>query len=260
MNIVDLHHCPVCTRKYKTLAKWNKHIDEVHPFAVTDQNERVFTVDEKHYLLEKMQYYFTLLSRDNIGPDDPEFIAVSHKLNLSKDARHWDFRMRVIESTLLSKATSDPKQLLVLIDEFQAFLNLGKPLRGGNFCPSMVIDLVWHASMLDELRYSAMCARFFTKTKSLSHCLEENDGDHKRRSDQFQECFRRRFNRHPILISDLITGVSSDGGNAHEIAKQMLNDEKMAQAEAFRRQQAMVQDYIDLARRVADRDLDDGKC
>lgn len=186
-------------------------MDQVHPLASIDQNGAVFTPEEKKYLLNQLQYYTGLLHNPLLKEDDPEFLAASCKLNPSKDLKrivleHWNFRTRAMASGLIPKAVSDPRQLLTLIDEFQMFLNLGRPIRGGNFCPSMLINLVWHASMMDETKYAAICSRFFRSNKPLTHCLEENQGDEVRRNEQFRESFIQRFGGFPMTISDLILG------------------------------------------------------
>lgn len=228
------HSCPVsvCNRKYKTLPKLEKHLDQVHPLASVDQNGVVFTPEEKKYLLNQLQYYTTLLSNPRLVEDDPEFLAASCKLNQfqSKDLQrivleHWNFRARAMASGLLSKAVSDPRQLLTLIDEFQLFLNMGRPIRGGNFCPSMVIDLVWHAAMMDETKYAAICSRFFKSNKPLTHCLEENRGDEVRRNEQFRESFIQRFRRFPMTISDLILGEHGNP-NVFLASKQLIEAEE----------------------------------
>lgn len=239
------HSCPVpgCNRKYKTLSKFEKHLDEAHPLASMDQNSAVFTPEEKKYLLNQLQYYTTLLSKSLLKDDDPEFVAASCKLNPSKDLQrivleHWNFRTRAMASGLIPKAISDPKQLLTLIDEFQMFLNLGRPIRGGNFCPSMVIDLVWHAAMMDETEYAAICSRFFRSNKPLTHCLDENQGDEVRRNEQFRESFIQRFRRFPMTISDLILG-EHENPNVFLVAKQLIEaeEERERMAEEARKEE-----------------------
>lgn len=239
------HPCPVqgCNRKYKTLHKLEKHLDQVHPLASVDQNSAEFTPEEKKYLLEKLQYYTTLLSSPHLVENDPEFFAASCKLNPSKDlqrivSEHWIFRTRAMASGLITKAVSDPEQLLTLINEFNFFLNMGRPVRGGNFCPSMVIDLVWHAAMMDETKYANICSRFFRSNKPLTHCLEENQGDEKRRNEQFRESFIQRFRRFPMTISDLIFGNHGDQ-NVFLAAKQLIEaeEERERMAEEARKEE-----------------------
>jgi hypothetical protein len=148
---------------------------------------------------------------------------------------HLFFLHRVNASSLLSKVISqtpdETNQLELLLKEFESFLNLGMTWRNDNFCPSLVVDLIWHASMMNNSMYMVMCNRFF-KTP-LSHCLPENEekswdkDHHEKRYSEFERHFSECHSRPPLKIDDLVLGTE----NAFDVYKKMeekrIADEKM---------------------------------
>lgn len=221
----QFHCCALCNRKYKTLAKYEKHVDEVHPDAVLKRNNAVLTLDEKLHLIDCFERYTALLTTGS----DADFARATEGLNFEGAGRleqmighHVVFRKRVIESGLLRKATSDSKQVLVLLDEFQRFLNLGKPGRGGNFCPSLTIDLIWHSIMtMDPGRYRVLSMRFLGEV--LPHCLEANEGHETERFANFERLFNRHFGWPCLIVDALVIG---NDVNAFEGARKILMDEQ----------------------------------
>jgi len=139
---------------------------------------------------------------------------------------HLFFLNRVNQSTLLSKIISqtpgDTNQLELLLKEFERFLNLGMTWRNDNFCPSLVIDFIWHACMMDNSLYMKICNRFF-KTL-LPHCLPENEEEawdkehHEKRYAEFERHFTEYHSSPPLKIDDLVIGSE----NAFDVYKTML--------------------------------------
>lgn len=221
----QFHCCALCNRKYKTLAKFEKHVDDAHPDAVLKRNNAVLTVYDKLHLIDCFERYAALLATGS----DADFARATEGLNFEGDGRleqmiahHTVFRTRVRESGLLEKATSDSKQILLLLDEFQRFLNLGKPGRGGNFCPSLTIDLIWHSIMaMDPGRYRALSMRFLGEV--LPHCLEVNEGHETERFASFERIFKRHFGWPCLTVDALVVGVDVD---AFDGARKVLRDEQ----------------------------------
>jgi len=132
-------------------------------------------------------------------------------VNLSRELHriarnHIDFCKRIQENDVLRKVLSSGEQLNSIIDDFERFLNLGIYWDGTNFCPSLLIDLIWHASMLNHDRYTQLTTQFVTQL--MPHCLEENDSDEKQ--DKRWNIFLKQFiswnRRSPIEIQSLIDG------------------------------------------------------
>lgn len=252
----NFYCCMKCNKKYKTTDKFIKHMEESHPFTTINSNNAVLSLEDKSYLLDCFESYSKLLSPplllniddsiqrymewDSISEADSsvQFVWASHKLDPTTyvsgkislgeevaDLRrmvenHIVFCQRINESLLLKKALSDRDQMLLMFDEFQRFLNLGRPWQGGNFCPSLIIDLIWHSSMMDNKKYIELCRKFLGST--LSHCLLENESRHEERYAEFEKYYAHRFNRQCLKIDQLVLG--SD--NAIEEVRLVLLGEK----------------------------------
>lgn len=243
--------CKWCARKYKTVNKFQKHMSDAHPFQTLGGNIRVLKGKDKIYLLTQLDIYIKILLADlNITAEnidtliahylngvnevsktsEAEFIRVSDLLNKSDDKSsfnlkrmvqaHLVFRQRVRESKLLSKISSDITQLEAILIDFQSFLNLGRRWQGDNFCPSLIIDLIWHAAMLDHEQYELLCQKFSGKT--LTHCLVENDNKHDVRFAEFEKFFIEKFKRPYLKIDNLIFG--SDYNAIYQLLLNVQND------------------------------------
>jgi hypothetical protein len=103
----------------------------------------------------------------------------------------------------------------IIIEEFYRFLNLGKPWRGGNFCPSLLIDFIWHCTMMNHKLYIKISHLFFSGT-ILSHCLQENENKSNERSIEFYKKFNHFYHRDPFAIETL-----------HETSKNAMEEYKL---------------------------------
>ena len=121
------------------------------------------------------------------------------------------FCRRAKQSGLLAKAASHARQLESLFDEFGRFLNLGQPLsggeHGGNFCPTLAIDLVWHAAMMNSAFYCSLTSRFLGKDIVLPHCLLASEQQHDERYVEFQRVFLHVHGTAPKQIEHLELGT-----------------------------------------------------
>ncbi len=232
--------CKFCNRKYKRESKLIEHVESTHPHASLGNNSHRLTTDDRIYLLTQLQKYVEIINR---VPDfsDPivlrdsisryiewdvttpildasvKFIRASHMLlpqeveakqagGLERITRnHVKFRKRVKESGLLEKIVLSATQLRdVLFDELTRFFNLGYQWNGDNFCPSLVIDVLWHAAMMDNQKYNELTTRFMGN--ALPHCLEANEDPARqvKRFDRFVKQFEYQHRRLPLTGSDLV--------------------------------------------------------
>lgn len=136
------------------------------------------------------------------GNEDPSLVRDLQRITHT----HMTFCQRIQESEILQKVISDSNQLDIVFDEFERFLNLGYYWNGNNFCPTMIIDLIWHASMLDNVQYNKLMIGFMGKP--LTHCLEENEGEDKQqeRFTVFSKHFTDYHGKEPLNIDDLNLG------------------------------------------------------
>lgn len=251
-QINNFYHCPKCNKKYKTADKFEKHVDENHPFLTFDKNSAKLSLEDKFYLLDCFEEYSNVLI---MVPDDTniQFINASQKLlpgilEPSPDEvkrmteNHIVFRQRIIESQLLAKMLSSEINIFLAFDEFERFLNLGKPWKGGNFCPSLIIDLIWHSAMMNTEKYTDICERFVKRI--LPHCLIENEGQHDKRFEEFMNHFKRDHNRSCLQIGDLILTEGNDGiSNARQALKVKKDVEEKDKAEEMERHRIQYEKY-----------------
>jgi len=117
-------------------------------------------------------------------------------------------------------------QLDSIIDEFNRFLNLGYSWNRVNFCPSIIIDLVWHASMLDNEKYNELTSKFVGKL--LSHCFEETK-KHEERYGVFLQIFKNHHRQNVMLSNNLKVFNDNDvsGSLKHRYNEAQLELEKI---------------------------------
>lgn len=208
----NFYNCKWCNRKYKTVKKFKQHVEQNHPSATLNSNWKALTIEESKYILTQLSLYSKAIK-------DGTFVDMSHKLlptndNIGSDEleritrNHVVFCQRVQESGLLDKVLSNAEQLELLLKEFTRFLNLGQPWAGGNFCPTLTIDLMWHASMMSSAEYKTMSTRFLGTV--LPHCLNENEDNHQERYMDFEKRFVHYHRQLPLKIDRLILG-NEDG-------------------------------------------------
>lgn len=200
--------CHWCNKKYKRMDKIEEHVPKAHPFMTLRSNSHKFTAEERLWLLNCMSNYFEILEGIMVNPELDYFVDATKKIGATAEG-HREFQRKAKESGLLFRLQSDPQNLFKAITQFEMFLNLGITWRGDNFCPSMIIDFVWHSAMLQPGKYSDLCIRFFA-CKMLSHCLPENIGLEEKRFAEFEAQFRHHHKVAQLSIGDLTIGAMVD--------------------------------------------------
>ena len=251
--------CEWCTKKYKTREKYESHVSDRHPFAAKFKNTATFTLNEKLLLLDAIDGYSKVLVAGRGNDFDTATMNIG-----ATPAIHATFRERIVGH--LPALLSDGQQLLRIIADFEAFLNLGIPWRGGNFCPSMLIDLVWHSAMQNCEKYETLCKRFMNGASPLSHCIAPEE-ESEERFKYFEKQFKHQHNRNYISFGDIIMGSGSGIQNARNIIIEE-DYEKTAKIEAERRswyarEEKRQQKILEAKRNgtwVEPTYYDDGKC
>jgi hypothetical protein len=222
----------------------------------TDEiNDKISFIWISHMLLpQKYDDYLKKGFVNSIRPTNFQFtkrkieVNIPNKLmtideNLTKDlyritCNHLEFCHRVKESNLLQKVISGANQLDMIFDEFNSFLNLGYSWNGDNFCPSMIIDMIWHASMLDNKIYNNLTTYFVGKL--LPHCLEENENEEKQKSryETFLKQYQYFHKRNPLQIANLRLEEEQDVFHVLENKYTQLQKEK----EEYEKQQKLMRE------------------
>lgn len=246
--------CRWCTKKYKKQQKLDAHVDKCHPFAAINKNTYEFTMDEKLWLLDELEAYIRVLkeyNRDTFEHATRNLGDLERMLPI-----HQTFRDRIIPH--LDKVVSSGPQVLRVIDEFRAYLNLGFTPRGDNWCPSLLIDLVWHSAMQNKERYLPFVNRFLYG--QLPHCLPENDGDGER-FEAFVRQFRHQHGRSYMTVDDLVAGNETNGiREARDMLRREDEEAKRRAAEERVRWQTVLEQRDRLYQEGTNVYKDDGKC
>jgi len=155
---------------------------------------------------------------------------------------HLIFRQRIIESYLLNKILSSETNIFLAFEDFEKFLNLGRPWKGGNFCPSLIIDLIWHSAMMNPEKYANLCSKFVGSL--LTHCLPENEGKHEKRFEEFTKQFSHDHNRPCLQVGDLILGGGNGLANARETLKLQKAAKEKGKAEELEKERIWNEKYL----------------
>ncbi len=258
---VERYNCGFCKRKYQTTSKLEDHMKTNHPNVAKLCNSMRFTLEERLELLDLLEMYMAIIKDipDITGVEDythwngvdpssksVKFIWYSHMLL----PEQYQIRTQVKQDAVLSTMVANhivfcerasefidraANHMDKLIDEFNLFLNLGFDWKGSNFCPSMLIDLVWHAAMMNPEFYIQLTNRFFGKI--LPHCLEDNESNHAERFAAFQKQFIFQHSRRNLSIDDLDHLPTTTLDEVRNLLlKQVVDREEFAILEQARRE------------------------
>lgn len=147
---------------------------------------------------------------------------------------------------------------------------MGSPWYGGNFCPTLIIDLIWHASMMMPLNYYLICT--YSHGMLIPHCSAKNEDKHNFRFGEFIKYYEHIYKSSPIKVDDLHLGNE----NACEIILKEIEDREQKKRERDERQKFAHKQQIELERLEKERlkrenpyeynrrysrpSFDDGKC
>lgn len=222
---------PNCNRKYKRDEKLVLHVEKEHPLSTLRKHPNVkLGGKEIRKLASNLEFYMKLLLSDPTQTGET-FNQCSATLNLTPE-NHAVFRSRSLDSGMLTKIWyGSTEQFNLVVLEFQKFFQMGVPWRGDNFCPSLIIDLVWHASMLDAAFYKDLCERYFGRGFILPHCLNHDDQTDAERFAQFERHFEHQYRRPYLKIENL--GAEAQNGVETSVFDK-LRSERVAKKEAKR--------------------------
>jgi len=191
---------------------------------------------------------------ENWFDNAPDFFTIENvffpSTHLSNELKrmvklHLIFCQRAVSSQLLKKSVSNAQQLDSLFDDFERFLNLGLTWKFDNFCPSLPIDLIWHASMTNHDNYNTLCRKFIGRI--LPHCLEENDASQSARYNSFLRQFNHQHGREPIRIADMKVCDHANNDSVFDSLRQQYVQEEAEIAQKMQMEEARL-----LAERIAE--------
>lgn len=166
-------NCPECKKNYVKEAKLKAHIEKMHYLCTRDSNRYYLDLeDEIKIYTAASDYLHDILAGCTfpvLGGDQERFLA---RLKETRVLIGCDWR-RVFR-------------------DFKAFINMGLPYYDTNFCPTLLIDFMWHAVM----------AKGHIVLK-IPHCAKDRtpEEDHLRYL-YFCQVFKHQTGREPYTGSD----------------------------------------------------------
>lgn len=206
-----------CSRKYQSEKTLKKHIETKHPYSTRKSSSGGFSFETKAKIYKLASSYTKILQRigkmdkqtviDAVKTNsDDEMILCAQKLLPQKSKQDTDtqelvriavaqhtFAQRMFDDNLFSEC--DWKRVMA---DFECFLNLGLPYYDTNFCPTLLIDFLWHSLMQDADFYTEICVSMCGEI--VPHCdLVRSDAEDENRHQYFLQVFRHRFGRDVFL-------------------------------------------------------------
>lgn len=197
--------CPLCTKKYLTERKYQAHVEKAHYYCTRGQNSLTFTFDDQIQIWALAHEYVQFLLHIEEA-SAAELTARSIKLlpqhyGKSLDATHPDVvRMNAGQLKLAAKLREDDALLCYpwrqVLTDLQYFFQMGLPYFDTNFCPTLPMDVLWHAVMQDPTFYTRLCMS--SCRAIIPHCaLARSEEEDLKRHRYFLDVFRYRFGRLP---------------------------------------------------------------
>jgi len=213
--------CPVysCNKKYKTEIKLKKHVETKHYYDTHGGNNQYKINLKMKVNIYKLAVKYAMILSQIIDMEDSVIIAqiesgdrntawVQCAINLLPQKCNMtitdselirisiaqrDFARRLWEHGFCW-SQSDWKNIM---EDFECFLKMGLPYYDSNFCPTLCIDFLWHASMQDKQIYRELCPN-----EVIPHCsTERNPDEDLQRFEYFKEVFQMHFRRQVYLPS-----------------------------------------------------------
>lgn len=116
----------------------------------------------------------------------------------------WLYRGRAPEASRANHAAFVDKvrpllpriDWLQAVDDFERFLRLAPPAADTNHCPTLTIDVVWHAVLADDGFYARLCAKLGVAAPP--HCVHDRSAaEDAARFGVFLRAFEREYGRQP---------------------------------------------------------------
>lgn len=184
--------CPIrsCNKKYTREEKLKKHIEKDHFFETRNSNNFRLGLDYKIEIAALLKKYIAeLVTLANGGTVDAKNLSHIYPNTPPEEAAklHYEFAVKVCSKTILEVCNWE-----IAFDDFAAFLRMGLPYYDTNFCPTLIIDIVWHATMTSPRLYEELCSK--TVKSKVPHCHHPRTLEEDRlRHEYFLEVFRRKW-------------------------------------------------------------------
>ena len=192
--------CPVndCNRKYSHTDRLKRHIETDHFYETRSRNYICFTYEIKSKIYKLASEYVKVLykiSKSDTPDEYGKYSAIKllphEKIDDNELARivqaQVTFSKRLFQMCDLEKCDWER-----VIGDLESFFRLGLPYYDTNFCPTLLIDFLWHALMQNPELYSKVCEK--SCGEIMPHCkIERSEDEDKARYEYFLRVFKKKY-------------------------------------------------------------------
>ena len=252
---------PSCNKKYRTEKKRQQHVEKSHFYETIGRNRFKFDNNIKAQIYElaasyieeldeirncfKNNVYYGESSAKNLLPQlqGTEIDPIDLKRIMTAQVT---FAERLLKENLLACDWSS------VMNDFECFFQMGLPYYDTNFCPTLPIDFLWHATMQNPDLYIDICKK--STFLVIPHCSNERteDEDMKRYMyflDVFQHCFNKLPYQLPsqniITHSDPIAEIKQTFINLRDKELTEIENLRIQKEERIRRHEEQIRRQIE---------------
>lgn len=211
--------CPGCNKKYKTEKKRQEHVTKAHYYLTRHSNNLKIDQPLRTSIYDLAKEYVMVLHRINLADGDTisaeETLCAKKLLPQLYDPHEPDkkinaetlTRIIVAQKTFAKRLFSENLLTIdwpLVMDDLESFFRMGLPHYDTNFCPTLLIDFLWHAIMQNRDVYTKLCRE--SCVEIMPHCNNERSAEEdQKRHEYFLEVFKQRFRRDPYIprVSDV---------------------------------------------------------
>lgn len=279
--ITTFYKCPVikCNRKYKSKDRRDKHVKTDHYYDTQYANCFQFNHSIKAKIYGLASSYLELLHRVNqkqievlhmsmickrrdVPKDIVKIIVKLVKAQYVSEIRKAAINLlpqnggkhkksgierlvraqRIFSEKFLTRFPNETKvDWQLAMKDLEGFFQLGLPYQDTNFCPSLMIDFMWHSLMQTPELYEQICSK--STGHLVPHCVSaRSDEEDEERYQYFLDVFKHRHGRDVVQTSTLHVGdalksLQQKEQNIIDQEKQQRIELELKEAETRRRRE-----------------------
>lgn len=225
--------CPVfgCNRKYRSDGAVRKHVTRDHYYNTRTMHAGTFTPEEKLHLLNLVERYIEAMERiynEAELSEDWEDPLASELFLEHVPPTHKQAHLRFIRRILPRVGGIDWKRG---VDNYERFVRMGLPWYDRNFCPTLLIDLFWHAALTDNRFFQSTCAKL--SGYCIPHCKPGRSAEEDAaRHEYFVDVYTHIYHEPPLafgpVVSDWRTALRAEIARLEKIQADRAEEARLA--------------------------------
>lgn len=215
--------CPVtgCNRKYKTNETLIKHVERLHPFDTVHRHHCALSHEQRCLIYILAAGYLRKVLAGGDALDE----CAERLQPMPAPEVDIVLAQRQFAERLATRGTLAGCSWALVMRDFDRFLQMGVPHYDTNLCPTLYVDLLWHATMQDPALYAAV-----SRGHPLPHCARERGAEEDLcRFDYYCNLYEHRYHTQPHIP---LPGPGSNEGACAMLLELATVERQLAQEEA----------------------------